>query len=414
MYTVLLADDERSVIESLKSEIPWENFGVKTILSATDGLQALDILHTQNVDLLITDIRMPHMDGLQLLSTLRNENSQVHCILLTAYGEFEYAKQAFSLGVENYLLKPMQTQELMQSIENALENLYVNRKNRADLFRENILRRWITGSISSDELGEKTIYLDINIYQKEYCILAMKKTDSSFFIHPLGSIILKPLSDQLEYCDVWDNDGHYLLLIGSRKIPYEQIITFTKEAIHSFDETILPRIALGPIVTDRMNLHSSYEQACALVDLSDQAEVPFRVLAAKSVETSAVAEKTPDPNALSPIVLRAMRYIEDHYSEGVSLKEFCATKNLNAAYVGYLFKKETGTFFNHYLTDFRTKKAIELLCHTGTKINDIAELTGYATTSHFITTFKKKTGFSPLKYRELYGGNDHENETHFC
>ncbi len=406
MYTVLLADDELSVIESLKSEISWENLGVKTIYTATDGFQALDIIHNHSIDLLITDIRMPHMDGLELLSTLRKENSQIHCILLTAYGEFEYAKQAFSLGVENYLLKPMQTQELMQSIENALENLYVNRKNRSELFRENILRRWIFGNISSDELGEKTIYLDINIYQKEYCILAVKKTDSSFVIHTLGQAILQPLSDQVEYCDVWDNDGHYLVLIGSRKIPYDRICDRIYETIHSFDEHCLPRISLGSVVNDRMNLHNSYEQACSLIEQSDQPEIPFQVLTSKpSQNLASEKSSTIDVSSVSPIVSRAIDYIEHHYSEGVSLKEFCAAKNLNAAYVGYLFKKETGTFFNHYLTDFRTQKAIELLCHSGTKISDIGEMTGYTTTSHFITTFKKKTGVSPLKYRELYGGN---------
>lgn len=412
MYTVLLADDELSVIESLKNEIPWENLGVKTIYTATDGLQALEIIHSHSIDLLITDIQMPHMDGLELLSTLRKENSQIHCILLTAYGEFEYAKQAFSLGVENYLLKPMQTQELMQSIENALENLYVNRKNRAELFRENILRRWIYGNISSDELGEKTIYLDINIYQKEYCILAIKKTDRSFVVHTLTDAILKPLSNQLEYCDVWDNNGHYLILIGSRKLPIDSICDQIYEVVRSFDENHLPRIALGSIINDRMNLHTSYEKACTLVDQSNSPEIPFRILTATSEQTNIPQQSiTIDVDSLSPIVSRAIHYIENHYAEGVSLKEFCAAKNLNAAYVGYLFKKETGTFFNHYLTDFRTQKAIELLCHTGTKISDIGEQTGYTTTSHFITTFKKKTGVSPLKYRELYGGNIYDTKT---
>ena len=238
----------------------------------------------------------------------------------------------------------------------------------------------------------------------------MKKTDHSFLLHPLSSAILLPLSNQLEYCDVWDNTGHYLILIGARKIPYEQLKLSVKNAIQSFDERCLPRITLGSIVTDRMNLHSSYEQACTLSDLSDQPEIPFQVLTVDT-QQSISPKKDADINldSLSPIVSRTIQYIEAHYSEGVSLKEFCAAKNLNAAYVGYLFKKETGTFFNHYLTDFRTKKAIELLCNTGTKISDIGELTGYTTTSHFITTFKKKTGFSPLKYRELYGGNDHDN-----
>lgn len=412
MYTVLLADDERAVIESLKSEIPWENLGVKTIYTAADGNQALELLHTYPVDLLITDIRMPHLDGLELLSILRKENSQIHCILLTAYGEFEYAKQAFSLGVENYLLKPMQTDELTLSVENALENLYANRMSRAELFRENILRRWILGTISSDELGEKTIYLDINIYQKEYCILAMKKTSSLISLHTLTNTIFEPLSHMLEYCTVWDNDGHFLILIGARKISIDQIQASINEAVSDYKAKILPRIALGCVVSDRMQLHSSYEQACFLIDKSDIPIVPFKVLVPENNNptTLSILEKNQAKTPLSPVIIRAIQYIEEQYSQGVSLKEFCSDKNLNAPYIGYLFKKETGVFFNQYLTDYRTAKAIDLLCHSKAKINDISEMTGYATTSHFITTFKKKTGLSPLKYREVYGGIHYEEQ----
>ena len=177
------------------------------------------------------------------------------------------------------------------------------------------------GSISSDELGEKTIYLDINIYQKEYCILAMKKTDHSFLLHPLSSDILLPLENQLEYCDVWDNTGHYIILIGSRKIPYEQLKMSVKNAIQSFDERCLPRIALGSIVTDRMNLHISYEQACTLSDLSDQPEIPFQVLTVDTQQSiTSKKDSNINPDSLSPIVSRTIQYLEAHYSEGVSLK----------------------------------------------------------------------------------------------
>ena len=85
MYTVLLTDDEKSVTESLKNDIPWANLGVESILTACDGMQALEIIASFHVDLLITDIRMPRMDGLELLARVRSVHPEIHCILLTAY-----------------------------------------------------------------------------------------------------------------------------------------------------------------------------------------------------------------------------------------------------------------------------------------------------------------------------------------
>ena len=103
MFQVLLCDDEISVTNFLKNSIPWESLGIENIHTASDGREALAVLEKNQVDLLITDIRMPRMDGLELLAKVRQTNPDTHCILLTAYGEFEYAKAAFRLGVDNYL-----------------------------------------------------------------------------------------------------------------------------------------------------------------------------------------------------------------------------------------------------------------------------------------------------------------------
>ena len=150
-------------------------------------------------------------------------------------------------------------------------------------------------------------------------------------------------------------------------------------------------------------MHISYERACDLIDKDqDPNRPPIRVCHVMTDNASITSEINEE--ALSPIVKRSISYIKEHYAEGVSIKEFCSSLNINAAYLGYLFKKETGIYFNNYLIDFRMDKAIELLCGTGEKIADIAEMTGYTTTSHFIATFKKKTGLSPLKYREIHGG----------
>ncbi len=407
MYTVLITDDEKSIIESLKKDIPWANLGVNTILTANNGLQAMDVIDSTHVDMLITDIKMPHMDGLQLLKALRQHYPDIHCVLITAYGEFDYAMQALKLGVDNYLMKPIQIQELTETIENALDTIYIKRENRDALFRETILRRWITGAISSEELGEKTILTDINIYQPNYCVIAIKKSVSSVSLNAFGQECMKHFPSGLECSSVWDNSGRYIILVSGSVITRDELARALYQIAVQFDVLDLIDITIGTTVHDRNDVHISYQRACDLIDTKQIQRKTVRIC---SDEVSKTVKSIADvqANDLSPLVKRALKYISEHYAEGVSIKEFCNSLNINAAYLGYLFKKETGIFFNNYLNDFRMEKAIELLCNTGEKINDIAVMTGYITTSHFITTFKKKTGLSPLKYREYYGGNGYE------
>ena len=105
MYTILLADDEESVLEVLRTGIGWQELGVGTLLSAMDGITALEQFERYRIDLLIADIRMPRMDGMELIRRVQTLSPDTHCILLTAYGESKYAQAAIRLGVEKDVYK---------------------------------------------------------------------------------------------------------------------------------------------------------------------------------------------------------------------------------------------------------------------------------------------------------------------
>ena len=85
MFTVLLVDDEQAELDNLIRAIDWSQFGIGQVLCAQDGQSALDLMAKERVDLLITDIRMPQMNGLQLIEIVRQRFPHTHCILLTAY-----------------------------------------------------------------------------------------------------------------------------------------------------------------------------------------------------------------------------------------------------------------------------------------------------------------------------------------
>lgn len=117
MYKVLIVDDERIIRIGLRSLIHWEEAGFKIIDAVNDGKQALEVIDREQVDLILTDIKMPNMDGITLVQTLYESRFQGEIIMLTSYGEFEFARQCLRYGVSDYLLKgTLVPTELMQAV----------------------------------------------------------------------------------------------------------------------------------------------------------------------------------------------------------------------------------------------------------------------------------------------------------
>ena len=112
MYTLLIADDEPLIRNGVKKIIDWESLGFSKIFLAEDGQEALDIIKKNHVDLVLTDIVMPFMDGLQLAEILSRDYPQIHVVILTGHEDFEYAQKSVGFGVKNYILKPIGAESL--------------------------------------------------------------------------------------------------------------------------------------------------------------------------------------------------------------------------------------------------------------------------------------------------------------
>lgn len=267
MYTVLLTDDEQAVLDVLTSSIPWTALGVNLVLTATDGCRALEIVNHTHIDLLITDIRMPHMDGLELLQHIRDQHPEIHCILLTAYGEFEYARRALQLGVENYLLKPFQRDEMEKTIEKALDNLYHNQQNTDSLFRNNILSRWANNNISSEELSERAMLLNINVYLNTYCVICIRKRDRICSVSAFTRNFIDQIEPACNYYTFWDDNGRYVIILGASSL---SIDTLKKSCYSLAQESPYIDaffIAIGSIVESSEKVAQSYQTACSLLNV---------------------------------------------------------------------------------------------------------------------------------------------------
>jgi len=123
MYQVVLVDDERLILRGLQTVVNWQDMNCIVAGTAYDGRTGLEMIRTLRPDIVITDIRMPNMDGLAMLAAIRSEFPEIQTAVLTAYRDFDYAREALTLGVFRYLLKPSNMDELKETIRLMVERL---------------------------------------------------------------------------------------------------------------------------------------------------------------------------------------------------------------------------------------------------------------------------------------------------
>jgi two-component system response regulator YesN len=176
MYKVFLVDDEPFIIDGLKQIINWGEYGMEICGTAPNGLEALHTLETAPINILITDIRMPKMNGLELIRHLKNLETPTRFIILSGYDDFDYLKESIQLGIENYLLKPVNQEELLSTLVTTIRKIEAdtsrtkNFQKDIDVIRENVLYRWVANLIMPAEFLERSALLEIDLENTQFCV----------------------------------------------------------------------------------------------------------------------------------------------------------------------------------------------------------------------------------------------------
>ena len=133
MYTILLVDDEDEVRRSIKELTPWEEYGFSVIGEASNGMEALDALEETMPDVIITDIKMPYLDGISFIEEVRrNRSTSVDVIILSGYDEFTFAQTAMRLNVSEYVLKPVSVDSMREVLRRTKGRLDEDRAKVSD------------------------------------------------------------------------------------------------------------------------------------------------------------------------------------------------------------------------------------------------------------------------------------------
>jgi len=207
MYGMVIADDELMIRKGLMS-IPWNDYDIQVLGVAEDGHQALTLLKTQCPEILLTDIRMPGIDGLKLIEAAKAENPEIQSILLTGYEDFNYAREAIRLGAVGYILKPSDPDEIIESVNKAKQNLDNYGRNNSNHLKTTTIRNKAIGKLF--DYMEKHYAEEITLYTAAeyvhmnhiYVSRLFKKEIGKTFLDVLTTIRLQKACELLA-----DNDN---------------------------------------------------------------------------------------------------------------------------------------------------------------------------------------------------------------
>jgi len=390
---ILFVDDEKIIRDGMEVVINWSRIGCSKLVMAENGSRALDIMEKEAFDLVITDIYMQKMSGIELAKEIKERWPMVKVIILSAYEDFNYAREAIAAGVFKYLLKPVTPEELEAAVTEAmaeinwsyhLKNQMIESEKFAGIYRPQLavdfwkalIRREIT---NIEDVRRRLQLTGIVLRGEPLCCLVLSVEQSrEAAVFSLIECTIAELFDTCVGCIALD---HNLFVAVLKQVPEAGGLLHLYSVLRERTAAVV-RGACGRSVTEIMELHLSLKDGLAVI----QAE----------------AESNQVPESLIDASLRLIH--ENLNNEYFGVNDIAAALHVSDSYFSRMFKKKMGVTCIEYLTGQRIEKARNLLWHTNMKHETIASAVGYANVHYFSIQFKKHAGETPGQYRKRVRG----------
>lgn len=523
MFKAIIADDELNLREGLATLIDWESNGFVIAGLAGDGVEALELIERQKPDLVITDIKMPRMNGLELCKALRQRGNDVKIVVLSGYNDFSYAKEAIEYAVKDYLLKPVDPSDLSAQIRSIFESLWddlqagLKKLERTATLRNHFLQKLV---LEKDVYHAESRALEygISLHAPAYCMLTLEMERYGDMLLNLSgkeialkkfafrNVVEEILREQASgYLFESAENQYSILLIGHTASSLESpsIVKLANRIESSVRKYVKESVSIGvgiPVAALEQ-VNRSYQSSLKAMErkyffrsdhiflfedvqkLTDNWTIQWddtglmrAVQKANSRQIDAELESLFNEietnyipllivrNILTHIVIQIARivlahngdwdrlyvdqlreveqfiagtviseqktciaglcheasqyinatkskkhntrmdeiiaYVQAHYADELNLKELSKLFYVNSVYLGQLFKKETGEYFNDYMHNIRIEHARRLLMEGELTITEISFTVGYRYPEHFYRHFKNIVGLNPGEIRK--------------
>lgn len=391
MFKLIIIDDEPLLLDTLSAAVKWENYGFELCASFYDSTKAIEYIKMNHVDVVFSDIRMPKVSGIDLAKFCCENYPDIKLVLISAYSEFEYARQALRYNVVEYITKPFTSKDLT----NLLTKL------KAELSRMNNTASF--SRIPTQLLLYKILMDVFNSNEQIYEPLEQFFEESVVRINPeqCGCNIIRVTFENFEdfAANVWKYGTQRLFNAINLLVPYESEECISVVLRTDADELEILSI-LKPGISSCGNFISQLKNDfLSILELSAQVVVLQEY---GSVYEFIEKYGLDDENS---IISTAITFMKENLNRPVKVKEIADHVHLSEMYFCSYFKKHTGQTPISHLTELKMKKAEELLFKDSVKISNLHYMLGYKNKSHFYNVFKKfHNGQTPVEYKNNLKG----------
>lgn len=399
MLKLMIVDDEPAELDCLSRMLHWEEYGYELCYTLSNSEKAYEILSSEHIDVLITDISMPSPNGIELAEFLHAEHPEVVVIFVSAYADFEYAQKALACHVFSYITKPFGYEQIVEVLEQVRSEIF------SDTDSSDMLSLIAVQQSIVDFFGGKITDIAMqNIYARYF-----PPIDISAAPVVLLSADISALSSYLQ--NVWGHDLDRL---------YACIIRYLNSNMVNFVPLnfLFSKILLIAFPTRANCSCDVLTNACKRA-IEEFSSIPAKELRIK-LDISILSSH---PNLLSSkatlnkinvlpkdeqdahfdtdndVIKVALAYIEKHFAEPISIADVSRAAGVSPYHFSRLFKLETNETVANYIISVRLKTAATLLSSTDMNVSDIAKEVGYNSIPHFHKAFKSAYSLTPREYK---------------
>lgn len=451
MLKMIVIDDERLIRNGLADYLDWTTMGIEIAAICANGAEGLEAIHAHAPDIVLTDIAMPIMDGVELLKRSRSEGFGGQFIFISSYSEFRYAQEAVKYNAFDYLLKPLEASALEESVRRCIDAIHASVSPEKpeydlrlahDLLREALLGiphaqealldrlRRVDPPVFSPLLAVGIIFNDTAFSQaaepvflfcslSPQCIAALLPSEAVFAslqaAHPNVRWQMQPCTESmhLTLCrsllSLW-LEAHPAPPANSSPLSADAWLCSLREsAIAAIQESMslsacrkLLQKALDTLrrQVERIGSVGAAEAVEGVLQNQSDAEHVYALFDWALTTGLHLLSIVSAPDSLAPYTRKAVAMIESQPGEALSLGVVAAKLGISKSHLSATFKADMGCSFSDYIFAFRMKLAKELLQQEQYKIYEIAEKVGYSDLAQFSKRFKQYYGVSPREMQK--------------
>ncbi|TCZ75787.1 response regulator [Paenibacillus albiflavus] len=431
MYRLLIADDEALEREGLEWMIARMMPGVFEIIHAENGRVAIQRIEQYRPDIVLMDIQMPGINGLEALKQIRANHPTMKIVIVTAYDYFSYAREALLLGAKEYILKPAKRDHMIAFLQKLVEELEAEKHKRESELRmtekllqvmpivENELALMLMLDRSKHtRIAELTALLNIDLISAWVIVIAWNEEEQSglnkvaldkwmhsvtSFIKSRASCIISPMINQ-----------HCAIFMLEDEVGMPIVHKLGEIMDKQFGDGMV--MGIGTLQSGVDGIRQSYREAytcCSQVDYHANTRlrryidlypdtIAIDSFAANQDEVTFLIgsiKQDREQQTLS-VIDRVRQWIAEHYQEDLFMESVAELVHLSPYYFSKMFKQHVGVTFIDYLTEIRIQKAKEWIDEGLLSLKEICYEVGYRDPNYFSRVFKKVVGITPTEYKQ--------------